>query len=229
MKKRFLSLATALCLILALFPAAVAAEEAPDDMPLGSVGAGTIADGIYIIQTTSGNKAIDNTGNSDWGAQFHLWDFDTANQNQVMNFQRQSDGTYKITAARSGLVWDVWGGHSPVANGTALAQYPWSGGNNQRWYITDVGGGQYRFSPKSDTGKAVDVTSGAFNTGTKLQLYDWSNSNGQKFSLVSAVPSDLAPRLTNVQSTIRGIGTHGAWSSVSYNNMSSSLDRKSVV
>jgi predicted alpha-1,6-mannanase (GH76 family) len=93
-----------------------------------------------------------------------------------------ANGTYKIINRASGLALDAAGGGT--ANGTALIQYGYNGGNNQRWILTGLGNRQYSLR-NVGSGRSIDVNAASVVPGTAAILYDYQGSSNQKVTLGS--------------------------------------------
>jgi hypothetical protein len=87
-----------------------------------------------------------------------------------------ANGTYKLVNRNSGKAMDAAGS----ANGSQIQQYTYSAGNNQKWTLTDIGGGVRKIIGVA-SGRAVDVASSGTANGTKVQLYDYWAGSGQVF------------------------------------------------
>jgi len=83
------------------------------------------------------------------------------------------NGTYKITARHSGKSLDVQG--FSLADGGNIHQWTYGGGNNQQWFVTDVGGGHYKIVSKH-SGKALDVNGNS--TADGANVYQWAYVGG---------------------------------------------------
>ena len=70
--------------------------------------------------------------------------------------QAQTDGSASITAVHSGLALDI--SERLTTEGVKVIQWPWHGGDNQRWSIESAGSGagSYRLVAKH-SGKALDA------------------------------------------------------------------------
>lgn len=98
----------------------------------------------------------------------------------VINNQGLVDGqTYVLTARHSGKVLDV--AAKSTADGANVAQYTYSGGTNQKWVLTSVGGGFYRLSPTHATTKALDVAGCSTSSGANVQIYNYWGGNCQQW------------------------------------------------
>src|SRR6185503_16247105 len=90
-----------------------------------------------------------------------------------------ANGTYKIIARHSGKALDA--SNNATTNGTQIIQWTYGGGNNQRWTVTDRGGGQYSIVGVQ-SGRCVEVSNWGTANGTKVQLWDYLNGTNQKFT-----------------------------------------------
>ncbi len=90
------------------------------------------------------------------------------------------NGTYKITARHSGKALDVQG--VSTAEGANVHQWTYVGGNNQQWFVTDVGGGYYKIISKH-SGKALDVTNSSTADGANVQQYSYLGGTNQQWKI----------------------------------------------
>jgi len=130
---------------------------------LGTVG--TYAPGYHTIRLvfTSGSSSLN------W------WRTETS-ATPVAN------GTYKIINRNSGLALDATG--QGTANGTAIDQWGYNGGNNQRWTVTSLGGGQYKVVGVQ-SGKVLEVAGQSTADGAAVQLYTDNGGGNQKWNFVA--------------------------------------------
>lgn len=91
-----------------------------------------------------------------------------------------ANGTYKIIARHSGKALDATG--NGTGNGTQIIQWPYHGGNNQRWIVTALGGGEYSIIGVQ-SGRGIDISNSGTANGTKVQLWDFLGGNNQKYFL----------------------------------------------
>jgi hypothetical protein len=91
-----------------------------------------------------------------------------------------ANGTYRIIARHSGKALDAFGANT--TNGTQIIQWTYNGGNNQRWTVTDRGGGQYSIVGVQ-SGRCIDVSNWGTANGTKVQLWDYIGGTNQKFTI----------------------------------------------
>jgi hypothetical protein len=93
-----------------------------------------------------------------------------------------ANGTYKIINRNSGLALDATG--QGTADGTAIEQYTYNGGTNQRWTVTSLGGGQYKIVGVQ-SGKALDVYGQSTADGAAIKLYTDNGGSNQKWILTA--------------------------------------------
>ncbi len=163
----------------------------PTNLPSTSLN---IPNGVYEIQGKTSGKLI-HSANSSNGAIAHLWTATTNSStinNQRYNFERQGDGTYKITVLSSGSVLDNNGWS--YNNGNQLEFHIWHGGNNQKWYIVDCGDGYVKFINKH-SGLAIDIKGNVTDNGTPIQQWSDSAVSAQRFKLL---PTNLPSTSMNI-------------------------------
>jgi len=104
----------------------------------------------------------------------------------VWTFEKQSDGSYKITSW-SGNSMDCAG--AGTANGTAIQAYTWNGSNAQKYFLYDAGNGKIVLEPACARGSVVDQG----GTDWRIHLWEYSaNNNNQMFSLQISAKAKLA-------------------------------------
>lgn len=92
-----------------------------------------------------------------------------------------SSAWYRIVCRNSNKALDVNG--SSTANGGAIVQWDYWGGNNQQWKITNLGNGYYSIINRNSN-KALDVNGGSTTSGTGIIQYDYSGGNNQQWRIV---------------------------------------------
>jgi hypothetical protein len=98
--------------------------------------------------------------------------------------QTIANGTYKIISRRSGLSLDNPGYKTATTTAPVLLdQWTYGGGNNQRWRVTNLGGGQYSIF-NVFANQPLDVA-GAGGSGARVQLYPATGSNNQKWTITA--------------------------------------------
>lgn len=98
----------------------------------------------------------------------------------------------RLVNRNSGKVLDVYGGST--ADGATVVQWPWKGGANQQWRMTQNSDGSFRLVSLG-SGKAL--TSPNANQGTALVQTTDTNGANQRWKLVPATTSGYH-RLVNV-------------------------------
>ena len=95
-------------------------------------------------------------------------------QNELWNFERQSDGSYYIKNVASDLYLDV--DNEETSNGINIKVWEYSKATAQKWYIVKVKD-KYRLIPKHcyDNGirKCLDIDAGGTSTGTNVHLWEF--------------------------------------------------------
>ena len=99
-----------------------------------------------------------------------------------MRFERQNDGTYKITVLATGYA--LTNPYSYV-NGTGLQFTSWIDGDHQKWYVVDRGDGFVKLINKY-SGLAIDISENGSANGTKTQQWKDENVSAQDFRLIPA-------------------------------------------
>lgn len=91
-----------------------------------------------------------------------------------------SGGTYKLVNRASGKALDV--NNSSTADGADVIQWGYSGGNNQKWVLTDTGNG-YKII-NANSGKALDVYKSSLEDGADVIQWTDKGQTNQKWNLV---------------------------------------------
>jgi hypothetical protein len=136
----------------------------------GVVGSGNFQNNS-VLNLNSGQTAFSNGSGS----------FSTTLTNN--NWQGLTNGTYKIVNVNSALALDATG--QGTANGTALEQYTYNGGANQKWTVTSLGGGQYSITGVQ-SGRVADVHGQSLADGAAIELYDSNGGANQKWIINAA-------------------------------------------
>jgi glucosylceramidase len=89
-----------------------------------------------------------------------------------------ANGTYKIIARHSAKAVDASG----TGDGANVHQWTYVGGNNQKWTVTSLGGGQYQIQNVA-ANKTLDVSNAGTANGTNVQIWTWANVNQQKWTI----------------------------------------------
>ncbi len=90
-------------------------------------------------------------------------------------------GTYRIISRLSGKAIDAVG----TADGAQIGQWPYWGGNNQRWTVTHLGNGEYSIINVQAPTKGLDIAWGGTNNGAVVQLWPYWGGPMQRFTFTS--------------------------------------------
>ena len=104
---------------------------------------------------------------------------ETGNANQVWKFDRQGDGSYKITNAYDGKVLDDYG--AGTSDGTNVQVYSSNDTAAQRWYIYGESGAYILRAACGDL--VLDINGGSTEDGTNVQMWTKNDTGAQKFQI----------------------------------------------
>lgn len=110
--------------------------------------------------------------------------------NQKWHFQRNTDGSYRITNVGQDRCLDVSGGTANFEENIQVWQK--NDSDAQKWYIRHLSTG-YVFVPKCNTSSAMDIYGGTLKAGTNIRDFRSNESNAQIFSIDYL---DLQPVIT---------------------------------
>lgn len=102
---------------------------------------------------------------------------------------------FKIINKMSGKALDVTG--YSLLNGTAIQQWDYLDGDNQKWYVIPQDSQNYKIINKM-SGKALDVTGYSLNNGTPIQQWDFLSGGNQLWQL--SLPNFLDFKIMNKMS-----------------------------
>jgi hypothetical protein len=91
-----------------------------------------------------------------------------------------TNGTYKMLARHSGKGIQVRA--AGTGNGSKVEQWGYTGGNHQRWTLTNLGSGQYNFRGVA-SGRVIDIAAVSPNDGAYLHIWDWLSAQNQKWTV----------------------------------------------
>lgn len=113
---------------------------------------------------------------------------------------------YTLTSQSSGLVADV--DATNTADGVAVQQHAGTGGINQQWQITPVGGGLYQIVNRN-SGKPMTVSGGSFAHGAAIVQFTAGTGSEQLWYFLSGPSGSLEIRsfLSNQSLEVRGGST----------------------
>ena len=100
---------------------------------------------------------------------------------QIWHFEKQGDGSYKITSCKDGRCMEVHNFES--ANGTNVEMNNWSGNTAQKWFVYGDSGAYKLKAACGDN--ALDMSGGpeAAQDETNLNMWEDNGSDAQKFSI----------------------------------------------
>ncbi|MBU5480815.1 phage tail tip lysozyme [Blautia sp. MSJ-19] len=117
--------------------------------------------------------------------------------NQIWYFERQGDGSYKITSCKDGRCMEVHNFES--ANGTNVEMNNWNGNSAQRWFIYGSSG-EYKFKAACGS-NALDMYGGpeAAQEGTNLNMWEDNGTGAQKFQIWKLDDPNLGTTVASVE------------------------------
>ena len=133
----------------------------------------TVVHGAFVLSPNENGSIVVNAND---GADDKYWDF-----------ERQSDGSYKIKHVATGKVLDVHGGFTD--NHTDIALYEDNGSAAQRWLIVAEPFNSISLRPVCglDANVAIDLNGkGAgsqLSNGDNISIYEYLGSDGQRFEI----------------------------------------------
>ncbi|HEX8315336.1 MAG TPA: RICIN domain-containing protein [Flavisolibacter sp.] len=107
-----------------------------------------------------------------------------------------ANGTYRITARHSGKSLDVL--NSSTADGANVAQWTYSGGNNQQWFVQSLGSGVYSIR-NVNSNKSLDVSGSSTADGADINQWTYGGGNNQRWRIESVGSGYY--RIVNVNSS----------------------------
>ncbi|MNC20733.1 Extracellular exo-alpha-L-arabinofuranosidase precursor [compost metagenome] len=103
------------------------------------------------------------------------------------------DGTYRFVVRLDGNAMEA----ADTSSGTIVQKSTYTGGANQQWTVTHLGGGQYSIK-NVQSGLLLEVANGSLDNGAEIQLGSSNGSDNQKFAFI---PTDSGYyRITSVLS-----------------------------
>ena len=108
---------------------------------------------------------------------------ETGTANQVWRFIRQSDGAYVIASTKNNKLLELTAGDTTNGKPVSVGGEDW-GGNYQRWYLFEYGGG-YIIQSKHYTNlnRVLDLDNGNTNDGTSILTYQRNNTAAQIWAI----------------------------------------------
>lgn len=126
---------------------------------------------------------------------------------QLWKFERQSDNAYKIISCVDGTVLDVEKGNS--ADRTNILSYPSNNAVNQRWYITENGGG-YNLVAAFAKGSSLNCYGNDTSDGANIVLHQIYNADAASVYEIDKISNliDYKPQITSLQVSSNENGTN---------------------
>lgn len=144
-------------------------HEPIDDDPV-------LAEGLYSLHSVdTGNVMAIEGGETADGASAVESNW-TGSSHEQFHALLNDDGTYRLEAAHTGKVLSVADSGTDDAN---VVQNPWSGGDNQRWYVIELGSTRYCFI-NANSGRILDGEIPSDN----VHQWHWEDDPNQKWDLV---------------------------------------------
>ncbi|MDF2192459.1 RICIN domain-containing protein [Paraflavitalea sp. CAU 1676] len=131
----------------------------------------------YSLLTLSGTTLTTNNASGLTRLQF-AWN-NTSITQPAGSFN--SSAWYRIVCRNSNKSLDVNG--QSTANGGAIVQWDYWGGNNQQWKITSLGNGYYSIINRNSN-KALDVNGSSTTGGTGIVQWDYWGGNNQQWQII---------------------------------------------
>jgi Ricin-type beta-trefoil lectin domain-like len=158
----------------------------------GTAAQGTITPGRYQIEVVATGKVLDLRAEDKKTVQ--QW-ANGGTRNQQWDLEDAGNGQFYIRSVETGKVLDMAEGRA--RDGAALIVADKRDNDNQRWAITDNGGGQYLIVSKS--GKSVESPAGKREDGVRMQVGGPHGLENQRFRLtrIGDLDARVRPRDPN--------------------------------
>lgn len=142
-----------------------------------------IGTGFYaVIKNKAGGTVLTNTGvavNSGSDDKIIKSNSETGDDNQLWYFEKQSDGSYKITSKLDGRCLDIWGAKDATTN--PVYAHPDNATVAQRWNLYEASGNCYYMQGKSCENTLLEIYCGSTAQGGIVHLYELNKTNAQQF------------------------------------------------
>ena len=136
--------------------------------------AGVPADGNYQIVNRQSKKALD-IPDAQAGGSAQLVQKDTASAGS-WTLWKQADDTWTMTNTANGNCVDLTADTGVTSNGTAVVQYGYHGGANQKWYLVPTDGGAFKII-SALSGKALCVKDASLEENAPIVQWTYGNDN----------------------------------------------------
>lgn len=172
----------------------------PSDLGTGFYASIMTSQNWLPLKADTGNVCLGDTA----GTADTLWRFD-----------RDTDGSYKISSVVNGSVFDASGwGTDAGTNVGVYDAHDDETKTNQRWYLFEKNGG-YVIIPSYNMGLALDVSGAVFSSGTNIQLWTRNDSGAQIYYLNRENNIQLKAPTLSVQTDSSNAKTKFYWNGVS--------------
>ncbi|MCR2807594.1 RICIN domain-containing protein [Paenibacillus soyae] len=114
------------------------------------------------------------------------------------------DGIYRFTVRLDGKAMEAAG----ASNGADVRKSTYTGGANQQWTVTHLGGGQYSIR-NVQSGLYLDVASGSLAHGASFQLWSGNGGDNQRFAFIPTGEGyfRITPVHSNKPADVTGVST----------------------
>lgn len=151
-------------------------------MPAKETSLKLTATKVYTISAKDSTKVIEAAGEG--REAIYLAEAGAAKEQQ---WQFKKEGRfYKIINKGTGKCLDVEMGGTD--NGTRLHQWEFAGGDNQLWFLEEIGENLVRIKSKQ-TGKCLDIVDMAKCDGAQLQIWDDVAGDNQAWLITDVTPA----------------------------------------
>ena len=133
--------------------------------------AGAPTDGVYhLVNAESGKALAVVQGNDENASQL----IQTSGRGRETSWllKRNYDGTYSILSRQNGKSADLTADRNVTENGTAVTQYDYHGGINQKWYVMPTENGRFKLI-SALSGKAPVSYTHLASAGTPQRKRSW--------------------------------------------------------
>ncbi|WP_293313761.1 RICIN domain-containing protein [Pedobacter sp. UBA5917] len=112
---------------------------------------------------------------------YDQWSINTSTGSTSSSPAVSFNGQVKIINRNSGKALEVDGWSQN--DSAPVKQFDYSGGNNQRWTITNLGRGEFRIV-NVNSGKTLEVPGASRDQGATVAQYNWNNGFNQKWHII---------------------------------------------
>ena len=135
---------------------------------------------------------------------------ETGTSNQLWYFERQSDGSYKISSCYDGRCLDV--ANASNASGVKVGAVTSNNSNAQRWYIYEEAGGYILKAKCTDC--VLDLPNNDPTNGNQLQMYTKNGTGAQVWAIYRGAECVMQPPTLSVSPGKSTTKTTFTWNNV---------------